>query len=370
MWANKWLSQILHIMNSSAKGGIMAETDAFEDQRQAEASWARQDRITWAKKSSLSGGQGPKIVPKPQVAMPTGFMQLTELAISSIRDVTGINLELIGMRDVNQPGILEALRKQAAMTVLATTFNSLRRFRIGVGQVRLYFIQNFLADGRLMRVTGPAGAKAVPLAKDRTAGDYDVIVGDAPSSPNQKEANWQVIAPLIPLFKDQLSASPDAMAAILDASPLPAALVEQLKALLMQPNPDAEQAKQIAIAGQVADIAKKQADADLSKAKAGGVQATAAYDMAMAANLVEKNDGSADSLREALDAAHKMAQTETERARAEQVRAQTDATTAGAAHTRVKAAVDALTPIADRQAPPAAPQGNGLRRSPRSQGSA
>ena len=41
MWANKWLSQTLHIVNTTAKGGIVAETDAFEDMSEAEEKWAQ-----------------------------------------------------------------------------------------------------------------------------------------------------------------------------------------------------------------------------------------------------------------------------------------------------------------------------------------
>src|SRR5207249_8968354 len=47
--ANKWLSQSLHILNSNAKGGVFAERGAFDNDRDAEESYARADRITWLK---------------------------------------------------------------------------------------------------------------------------------------------------------------------------------------------------------------------------------------------------------------------------------------------------------------------------------
>ena len=46
-WANKWLSQTLHILNTTAKGGIIAESDAFKDMRQAQDTYAQPDAITW-----------------------------------------------------------------------------------------------------------------------------------------------------------------------------------------------------------------------------------------------------------------------------------------------------------------------------------
>src|SRR6478672_4765423 len=45
MWANKWLSQTLHILNTTAKGGIVAEEDAFADMTEAEEKWAQPDTI-------------------------------------------------------------------------------------------------------------------------------------------------------------------------------------------------------------------------------------------------------------------------------------------------------------------------------------
>ena len=41
MWANKMLSNALHIANTTAKGGIIAEKNAFDDEQQAEESYAR-----------------------------------------------------------------------------------------------------------------------------------------------------------------------------------------------------------------------------------------------------------------------------------------------------------------------------------------
>jgi hypothetical protein len=60
-WSNKFLSQIMHIINSNAKGGIMAEPDAFDDQRQAEQSYARPEEITWMAKGAMGGAKEPQM---------------------------------------------------------------------------------------------------------------------------------------------------------------------------------------------------------------------------------------------------------------------------------------------------------------------
>jgi len=251
MWANKWLSQTLHILNSTAKGGIIAEENAFSDQRQAEQSYAQADRITWAADGAI---QKQMIMQKPGVGLPAGYINLLEFAITSIRDVTGINMELLGMRDVNQPGILEAQRKQAALTILATLFDSLRRFRKEIGRIRLNYIQNYLSDGRLIRIVGPEGEgyQLVPLLRDKTIGQYDVIVDDAPTSPNQKDQTWGMLMQLLPVFKGMIT--PDAALVLLEYSPLPSKVVQAFKQLLEKPNPMQEMQTQLLIEGEKAKI--------------------------------------------------------------------------------------------------------------------
>lgn len=294
MWANKWLSQILHILNSTAKGGIIAERDAFDDEREAEESFAQAERITWAASGALSGAN-PKIIQKIGTPMTEGYVGLLAFAISSFKDVSGINLELLGQQDQNQPGVLEAMRKQAGMTVLATLFDSLRRFRKQVGRGRLYFIQNFLSDDRMIRIAGNSvgqPAQVVRIAKDKTAGEYDVVVDDTPTSPNQKEANWAIIQPMLVTFREQLMANPPVLAMLLEYSPLPSRIVDAFKQFVTQSQNDPEQQKikELAFAKDISEIEKNRSTANLNNAKAGGAQSTATYEMAMAHNLLSDNE--------------------------------------------------------------------------------
>ena len=58
MWANKWLSQTLHILNTSAKGGIVAEEDAFADMTEAEEKWAQPcSRPPWTRSQPAAAGR-------------------------------------------------------------------------------------------------------------------------------------------------------------------------------------------------------------------------------------------------------------------------------------------------------------------------
>jgi len=244
-WANKWLSQILHILNSQAKGGVMMERGAPENDRDFEESWARTERVTFVEKGTLSNPNGPKIQPKPMAQFPAGFDRLLHYADDMIVKATGINMELLGMREVNQPGVLEYQRKQSGMGILATFFDSLKRYRKIQGRAMLRLIQNHLADGRKIRILGADRARYVPLTKAEIADvDYDIIVDDAPTAPNEKEKSWQVIQAMIPMLKDMIG--PKQAMVLAKYSPLPPSFLEDIKATLGEeaPDPQKEAAQQ------------------------------------------------------------------------------------------------------------------------------
>jgi hypothetical protein len=287
-WANKWLTQILHILNSQSKGGVTASKDAVENVREFEASWAKTEAVTWVK-----AGKADQIVPKPMAQFPAGFDRLMQYADEMIIKATGINMELLGIREVNQPGVLEYQRKQAGMGILASFFDSLKRYRKIQGRAMLSLIQKHLSDGRLIRIVGDEEAQYVPLMKAEgiakakaeamqqapqqamqmavqaveqgvqsgqpvdpqqamqealqtvqaeisakfdamkpVEGEYDIIVDDAPSSPNDKEKNWQILQSILPMFKDMIG--PEQAMILAKYSPLPQSFQQELKESIEQ----------------------------------------------------------------------------------------------------------------------------------------
>lgn len=264
-FANKWLAQTLHIVNSNSKGGVMVEEGATDDHRKLEEDWSAADSVIWVKQGGLD-----KIREKPQVQMPSALMGLTEFAITSIRDVSGVNQELLGMRDQNQPGVLEYQRKQAAMTTLAVLFDALRQYRKQQGEVLLFYITEYLADGRLIRIADEDGERYAPLTIDPEVQKYDVIVDDAPTAPNNKDRVWETIMSLMPVLT-QAGLPKELWGEIIAYSPFPEALVEKLQAFGKEeegPDPQQQKMVELMVAKAMADIEEKKAETQRELANA------------------------------------------------------------------------------------------------------
>lgn len=220
-WANKWLSQILHIINANAKGGLLAETGAFVDPKRAEEEWAQPDSITMLNEGGLN-----KVLPKAPAPYPQGLDRLMEFALSSLPQVTGINLEALGLANREQANVLEASRKQAAYGLLSPLFNALRLYRKVQGRVLLAYIHQFITDGRLVRLGGPDSQNYVPLTKSPDAIEYDIIVDQSPTAPDVKQRTWETMMQLVPaLLKAGIPLPPD----LLDYAPLPTGMAAKWK---------------------------------------------------------------------------------------------------------------------------------------------
>ncbi len=282
-WSNKWLSQTMHIMNTTSKGGIAAERGAFFDNdAEGEASWAKQDQVTYLKAGALSGANGAKFIAKPVSQFPQASFELMQFAVNAHRDVSGLNLETLGMQsNAGQAASLDLQRKQSAMTILQPLFDSLRRYRKEQGRVMLYLIENYLSDGRLIKIVGPEGAQYVPLVKQQGHdGNYDVIADESPTSANQKESTWAFLQQILPVIGKMLP--PATWLALLKYSPLPTSAQKDITDSIAQqqqnqpPNPEAAKAAADLKASQdkaAADIANHKA---LTDAKIQAMHAEAA----------------------------------------------------------------------------------------------
>lgn len=280
MWTNKWISQGLHIFNTNAKGGLLAETDAFADIDEARDSWAEADSII-----ELNPGGLAKVQPKQPAQFPQQLNQMTELAMNAFPQVTGINVEMLGQSTSQAPqvALLEAGRRQQGMNVLAGIFNAKRRYHKEQGRLLLWMIQEYIADGRLIRIGGPEQRQYVPLVHEPGLVEYDVIVDDAPTSTNMKDKVWSALMQLMPMLRG-LPIPPQFYINAMKYSPVPASFVQEATQILSQkppPNPD-QQAK---MALDQAKAAETQAKAQEIQAMIGVHQATAQHVQSQAARV-------------------------------------------------------------------------------------
>jgi hypothetical protein len=130
----------------------------------------------------------------------------------------------------------------------------------------------YLPEDKLTRVVDKGTVQYVKLAETMEAAEYDVIVDEAPSGPNQKAKVMQVLMPMMqPLFEGGIIGAEE-IADMLPYMDLPAAVADKLANAIRQraqtasqPNPQQQALEQQAAE---ADIANKHADTENKQAQA------------------------------------------------------------------------------------------------------
>lgn len=295
-WANKFFSQMMHIINTNAKGGIVIEKSAMVNPRKFQEEWAKPDSVSVVDDGTIAAN---RMQYKPAITFPSGLDRLMEYAISSIRDTSGVNLELLGMADRQQAGVLEAQRKKSAITILAGFFDALRQYRRETGRTLVYFMSEYYDPDRLMRVLGvdpqqlqqiqmgmspeaqqaaEAGdpqaqqlvqmaqspesqrmmtlAQAIPKVQEIDVLSYDIEVDEAPTSPNQEEITWAAMMQVPNIFQ----ALPPPMQ--IELMPIAATAKQRLlKAIQPPPDPMIQHAKEAELALKDAEVQKTSGEA-------------------------------------------------------------------------------------------------------------
>lgn len=264
-FANKGLSQTMHNINTAVKGGVISKAGAFVDGVKVEDKLAQPGWHLEMNKNAKYGDDVIFITPQQMTAITGEMWKIVEFAVTSMRDTTGVNVELLGLADREQPGVLEQQRKKSAMTILAPLFDSLRRYRKVAGEVMGYYLKTNLNDGRLVRILGKGNAQYIPLMLQADM-EYDIVVDESPTTPNQQEAVFGVLMHLLPMAgKMGIEPPPE----LLDYVPgLPQKLRDDWKKAATKPNPKQEAAQLLEAADKVANIDKTGAQAEQARASA------------------------------------------------------------------------------------------------------
>lgn len=245
-WANKWLSQALHILNTSAKNLLLYEDNTFADERDIERKIAKPGAAIKVEQGALLGG---KIQWKESQGFPPGFFELITYASSMVRKASGVNPELMGMAEAGQAGVLEYQRRQSALQTLAPYFDALRRARKDIGRALLKFaVEYMLPTGEAARIIGQERAASLQALMAPGFDTYDVVVEEAPSSPSVKDRSWAAVQQALPILLPMAQSGqlpPAVLAAMFATMPLPAALTDKItQALTAPPDPQAQAQQQ------------------------------------------------------------------------------------------------------------------------------
>ena len=227
LWSNKLFMQLMMVVMSNPKGGVYYKKGAFASPEKAKEDFATAAPFMEVK---VPDGQTiENVIHERQPSQyPTGLSEIMSYAASIIPRVTGINQELLGMVQKDQPGILEHLRQQAGMTILASLFDSLRAYHKLDGRTALYLMRHAIPVGRQQEILGRVNADLpqlvaqLPASMDRWA----IKADEAPYSPNRK---FMVFKMLTDLGTTNPEMQTFVAPLLLDFLPLPEKVVEEAK---------------------------------------------------------------------------------------------------------------------------------------------
>jgi hypothetical protein len=171
----------------------------------------------------------------------------------------------------------------------------------------LWYIVNFLSDGRLIKIVGQGQAQYIPLIRNPDVIEYDIIVDDTPTSPNMKEQVWGALMAMMPILKG-MPIPPQVYIELLKYSPLPETLTAKLEQMAQQmqgqqqddPKLKVEQIKaQATMARAQADIQGAQIDQQTQQTKAQAEDARSQADVVKARLQTEELRAKIENLRAA-----------------------------------------------------------------------
>ncbi|MBE2897789.1 hypothetical protein HPC37_02830 [Pasteurellaceae bacterium 20609_3] len=187
---NKISSQELHIVNTTANSGWIIEENSLVNMTPDElaASGSKTGIVLEYKK----GYEPPGKVQPNQI--PTGIHNISQKAMMSIRQISGVNESIMGMDRADVSGVAITQRREAGQVQLTIPSKNANHTRRMLARKILELVQKFYTETRIFHITDyedpeqPQVEHAInvpdedgSIPADITKGKYDIVIGLQPS---------------------------------------------------------------------------------------------------------------------------------------------------------------------------------------------
>lgn len=196
---NKSLSQILHIINTTANSGWTVEQNSLTnmDIEDLEEDGAKTGLVIEYK----TGRQRPEKIQPNQI--PTGLKDMVTTGIELMRMISGVSETFQGGKGPEVTGVAIQSRVHQSAIQLAAPIDNLFRTRNLIAMRVLELIQAFYTDERVFIITSDSPAKEAQqviinqqmpdgsIINDVSMGKYDIVIADVPTQVTFQNAQFQ-----------------------------------------------------------------------------------------------------------------------------------------------------------------------------------
>ncbi len=205
----EWFGLIRQLLDAQRQHNIEQSTIVALTQLMPKQAWygpkgSFHNKAEWQTKIAQPGAMleynktSGKPEPIPVAAIPRHIIDMAFTRPQTMREISGVNVEMTGQRVASDPGVVMEMRQKAARTVLAPMFDNYRMSKKALGGVLLAYMQAYISPGRRLRIMGPEGAAYVEMTEQMQLGRYDVTVEETNSTINDRMQTLAVLQTTLP----------------------------------------------------------------------------------------------------------------------------------------------------------------------------
>ena len=195
---NKIESQMLHIVNTTANSGWIAEEGSLANMttEELEERGAETGLVIITKR----GAERPEKIQPNQI--PTGLDRLASRSQFNVAGIAGIE-GLVGTPTREVSGVALDQLEARGLIQVDVPFDSMKHSRLLLGKKLLELIQDFYTETRILRVTVGDGLStqneeliingitaAGEIVNDMTLGEYDLVISSKPARDNYEDSQF------------------------------------------------------------------------------------------------------------------------------------------------------------------------------------